>query len=873
MRKIYNFLFICIIAVLIGLMPVLTYAQAQGTGKETKMTHQEKRKTYFEKYFYINAFAAGGQTQTDLVINPYLSPIRCWRFSYGGGVGWQFHPIWGVRVQFTNGELYGESKKNVAWLKDLDPLFGNGVFFRDRFMEYRLDGTINFSNLFSGYNPDRIVDVYGIVGYGFTEWTASGYYFANDGTSVLRFKNGVDLNGTISSPTYKGYHDGLLKDWNRKSDLNTGIGIAFHIIPQLEANVEYNLRFLLGGKKTYTDATGKSIDYHGGDFLDNLPHGSAPIYNDMYSTAQIGLTYKFVKCDPLKKMKKNYGTVTFKADPDPLEAHGGKVAVKITGTFPVGYFSPKAAMYMEPYLVCEGVHIPMKPILLKGTDVGGEGIVISKDGGTFTYETVIDYNPNCKVTELYVEPIIFVPKGDLPKDLNKEAIQKNYKKTAMLDARKIADGTIITASRFVFNQTGSIVPHGYEKVTILTKDAKIFFEVNKFKLNWNVPLNKDAANKAKLDELVNFIALGYKIKDLNIDGWASPEGEETFNQGLSENRTKTAQAYLIDKIKGMIKAKDSKMTIKDAEKDIVYNMVHHGPDWNGFISTLQNSDMKDKNTILNVINSAGTPAKKEQEIRNMIKIYPEIEAKYLPPLRRAEILVNCFQPKKTDEEIAQLSTTNPRGLDEKELLYAGSMQKDKKVKLDIYKSAINIFPDSYKGYANAGAIEVETNDLKAAKAHLEKAISLNPNCGEANNNLGIVYALEGNYAKATELFTKAGQLGTDASYNLGVISIQKGEYSKALSLFGNKTCDYNVALAYIASKNYPPADKQLNCAPEDAATDYLKAILGSRTANTTMLYDNLGKAIKLNPAYKEEAKIDREFIKYFADPKFMDLVK
>jgi hypothetical protein len=40
-----------------------------------------------------------------------------------------------------------------------------------------------------------------------------------------------------------------------------------------------------------------------------------------------------------------------------------------------------------------------------------------------------------------------------------------------------------------------------------------------------------------------------------------------------------------------------------------------------------------------------------------------------------------------------------------------------------------------------------------------------------------------------------------------------------------------------------------------------------------MLFDNLGKAIQLNPAYKAEAKIDREFIKYFADPKFIDLVK
>jgi hypothetical protein len=51
------------------------------------------------------------------------------------------------------------------------------------------------------------------------------------------------------------------------------------------------------------------------------------------------------------------------------------------------------------------------------------------------------------------------------------------------------------------------------------------------------------------------------------------------------------------------------------------------------------------------------------------------------------------------------------------------------------------------------------------------------------------------------------------------------------------------------------------------------AILGSRTANTSMLFENLGKAIQMNAAYKEEAKIDREFIKYFADPNFTSLVK
>ena len=813
MRKIYQLLLSCVIAVSISVLPILTQAQDE-QAPETKPTHKEKKKD-FDNHLFINLFAAGAQQNTDVVINKYISPIKDWRFAFGGHIGFQFHPIWGVRAGFDMGDLYGESKTNVWWMQTLDPAYSNGLYFRAKFNEYKLDATINFSNLISGYNPDRFIDIYGIVGGGITEWTSEGYYFAADGSSVLRYEDGKDvreLNGESSflpTPTYKGYHGGFKDGWNRKAHIKSGLGLAFHIIPQLEANIEYQIKFLTGGKDTYTDALGREREYRQGDFLDNMDNGIAAIYNDMYSLASVGLTYKFVSGDPLKKMEKNYGNVVFKAEPDPLEAHGGKVAVKITGTFPEGYFHPKAAMYAEPFLVCDGTQIPLKPILLKGTSVGGEGIVISKDGGSFTYETVVDSNESCRACELHIQPIAFLPKGDLPADLTEDKIVESYKKNVKMPDRKLADGTIVTAERFVFNQEGAIVPHGYELETILTKEAMIYFEVNKHNLNWNLPLNKNEANKAKLAELIDFIALGYKIKDINIDGWASPAGAENLNQGLSEKRTKSGYDFMIGKIKGLIKAKETKMTIADAEKDITYNKAHHGPDWNGFIASLQNSDIKDKSTILNVINSAGTPAKKEQEIRNMILIYPEIEAKLLAPLRRAHIVVNVYEPKKSKEEIIELSTSNPGALDEKELLYAGSLQTDKAVRLQIYKSAIELFPNSYKGYANAGAIEVEMNDLKAAKAHLEKAASLNANSGEVHNNLGIVYALEGNYAKAEEHFTKAGQLGTDASYNLGVISIHKGEYSKALRQFGSKTCDYNVALAYIASKNYPPAEKQL----------------------------------------------------------------
>ena len=442
-----------------------------------------------------------------------------------------------------------------------------------------------------------------------------------------------------------------------------------------------------------------------------------------------------------------------------------------------------------------------------------------------------------------------------------------------LNDRKIADGVIITPSRLKTKSVGVIAMHGYEKETILTKMANIYFPVNLYNLNWKLPLNKDEGNKQKLTELFDFVATGYKIKSIDIDGWASPEGEETFNENLSQNRAKTTKSYVIGEIKKLIKAKDSKMTIADAEKDINYNLAHHGPDWNGFMANVQNSNLKDKNVILNVINSAGTPAKKEQEIRNMIVIYPEIEENLLPPLRRAEIAVNLYEPKKTDDEILNLGKTNPGALDEKELLYAATLTKDRDEKLQIYKAAINNYPNSYKGYVNAAAIEIEKGDLTAAKAHLEKAASLEPNSGEVYFNLGVVYALQGNNDKALENFTKAKNLGQDASYNMGVLMIAKGEYQKAINYFGNTTCDYNVAVANIAIKNYSAAEKQLDCAPKDAETYYMAAVLGARTENSEMLFENLTKAIQADASYKEEAKIDREFIKYFEDPNFTALVQ
>ena len=55
--------------------------------------------------------------------------------------------------------------------------------------------------------------------------------------------------------------------------------------------------------------------------------------------------------------------------------------------------------------------------------------------------------------------------------------------------------------------------------------------------------------------------------------------------------------------------------------------------------------------------------------------------------------------------------------------------------------------------------------------------------------------------------------------------------------------------------------------------EYLKAIIGARTAKENLLFDSLAEACKINPDMKVKAKSDMEFAKYFNNPKFKAIVE
>ena len=155
------------------------------------------------------------------------------------------------------------------------------------------------------------------------------------------------------------------------------------------------------------------------------------------------------------------------------------------------------------------------------------------------------------------------------------------------------------------------------------------------------------------------------------------------------------------------------------------------------MKAVEASNIGDKRIIMNVVNSQSDVTKREQEIRNMSLVYREIEEDVLPPLRRVVIAVNCFEPKKTDEEIATLATSDPSKLNDKELLYAATLTNDNETKLRIYKNATTQFANDWRGFNNAAVIELQENQLGEAASHLNKADQLEPNNKAVVNNLEI----------------------------------------------------------------------------------------------------------------------------------------
>jgi len=857
MKRIYQILSTALIVFLIFLVPVVTAAQT--AAKETTKSETPKtskcEKAPSHSYWSVTAYGAMDQFNGDLSKNILFNDK--WMFGAGGSVTKQFTRVIGLRFRGGWVPLSGEVNEKLVYPKDGNPQVISQNF-KSWVIEAGLETTINWVNWIMGYNPERFFSSYIIAGIG------------ADHTQGTKFSNDNDYTpiGYLGYPTRKGIdnlgygNNAGLGNWNLEFKAAAGLGFDFNLSKHWSINPEFIWR------------------WRDGDVLDMTAGGAKQVINDMYSGVNLGITYKFAYsgCN-LKEMAKNYDQIKYTTTPPVLTEKGDSIEVVVTGIVPPKFFCPTAAMYFQPVLTYDGgkYELPCSHHIY-GEKLTGSGTMIKwKEGGTFIFPCKFPYKPEMNTSQLTVAPIIYEAKEKVL--LKKDEI-KVKAKFMELPSRNLVPGVIYTSKRVLHDELTLIADHGYQKEVLQSKKGVIYFKKNKYDLDMKYGINKTDPAKNALSDLDAFLQQGWKIKSIAMDGYASPEGEETFNANLSENRSKTGQKWMTDQYQNWAKEanKDNKdkkavkAAVEAAGKDVNMTLAHHGPDWNGFLKNVQSSTLKDKDKILNVINSNVEAGKKEQEIRNMILIYPEIEKDLLPGLRRSEITATLYEPRMTDAELLQYGASNPEKLKVEEILYAATLTTDNNAKVTILENAVKQYPNNWKALNNAAVAEIGKGNVARAGELLTKAQTAQPNNGIIENNVGVVAAKQKDLKKAEAQFLKAAQLGENTSYNQGVLMIPKGDYAKAQNLMANAKCSYNLGLAQLLAGNNSAAEATLKCAPDTPETAYLLAIAAARTNNSKGLYENLMKACK-NADLKAQAKGDREFYNFANTPEFQNIVK
>ena len=534
-------------------------------------------------------------------------------------------------------------------------------------------------------------------------------------------------------------------------------------------------------------------------------------------------------CSKMGELSSDYFTTT----PEVLEAIGGKVPVTINGKFPEKYLKKNATVEVTPVLRWNGGEAKGQPATFQGEKVEGNGQTISyKAGGNYTMKASFDYVPEMAKSELYLD--FKITKGN---------------KTYTIPSVKVADGVIATSELLTATSANaSYANDAFQRIIKQAQEANIMFLIQQANLRNNQLNSEEMKEFHKKVAEVNADTKNFKLNNIEVSAYASPDGGVKLNTGLAENREKTAEKYLNKQLK---KAKI------EANVDAKYT----AQDWEGFQELVAKSNLQDKDLILRVLSMYQDPEQRENEIKNISSVYKTLADEILPQLRRARLTANYDIIGRSDEEINEAFDTDAKVLSVEELLYAATLTNDNARKEAIFTKTTQLYPNDFRAYNNLGELAFAAGDAAKAESFFKQAAAKNANAPEVNANLGLVELVKNNVATAESYLGKA--TGANAvNEALGNLYIKQGQYQRAVNAFGDAKTN-SAAQAQILAKDYNKAKATLEAIKDkDAMTHYLMAIVGARTNNESLVSSSLKSAIAKDASMAIAAANDREFAKY-----------
>ena len=273
--------------------------------------------------------------------------------------------------------------------------------------------------------------------------------------------------------------------------------------------------------------------------------------------------------------------------------------------------------------------------------------------------------------------------------------------------------------------------------------ARFNFRVNRSEL---LPeLGNNRVEFARVDSVAKAILLNtdVKVKNVSIDGYASPEGTDAGNLKLSQNRALSFADYL-------------RRTYKLSRG--VLNGVGHGSDWEGLRnSVMADANVPNKQAVLDVLAAASNNEVCKTNLRKLDagQPYAYLLANNYPPLRRTEYQFTYTVRDFNLEEAIQRIYSNPSLLSLNEMyLVANHYAAGSAERRNALETAQRIYPNAPESRFNALAYRMAQGE----QVDEEQFLSGYTASPEKWNNLGVYYGLRKDYARAKECFSRAGNL-------------------------------------------------------------------------------------------------------------------
>ncbi len=537
--------------------------------------------------------------------------------------------------------------------------------------------------------------------------------------------------------------------------------------------------------------------------------------------------------------KFNLDKIKYKVMPSPLEYKADSIEVTITAEYPKKTMPKKATADITPVLKYKGGEKAFKTLPVKGEKADGSGTTLSWSGGTVKYNAKIPYVDGMQEAELHVKGVGYM---------------KGKEKISIMTKESIALGTIITPLLLKKDEKFVYGKHNLGPVSYIKKTS-LYFSYESINIR---PSEKDSISKGTFNSFVDFqVKDGGTFKSIEINGWTSPDGEESINNELSTRRADEVKKYLDTYIKG------KKLVITISGKG-------NGEDMNG-LTTLAKTKNFDK--LIDLVNQVKGGAKNSELKSAGNASYNQFEKEILSPLRKVEVTLVVIERQKTPEELTDLAKNNPTKLTLEELLYTSeTLLTDDASKLQVLQSIASQFPSDWRANNNIGIIYAKQGKLNEALTEFQKAEKINGSEKGIKNNIGAVYMLKGDKTNAISYY-KQGPGSQENNHNMGNVYVTQGKYNEAVSAYGSEN-SFNAALAKLLAGDpaKAPAIIDGSTEKEEPISYYLKAVAAARTNSNQALIDNLKTAISKDGSLKAKAKADLEFLKMRENSDFRSLV-